>query len=111
VIREQLASHIEPSSLPTGDRAPELSAKSGPPRRGGGALSRDAAPKKTEYKPGWARPKKRPGPVHAKPARAAAKTDAPARAAPGRDGPKAGDKRNGGPKRGNPTRGRPRPGP
>jgi 23S rRNA pseudouridine2605 synthase len=106
VIREQLASHIEAASLPTGDRVIEPSAKSGPPRRGGGALSRDAAPKKPEYKPGWARPKKRPGPVHAKPvrARSAVKTDTPARGGPKKDGPKAGGSRAGTPKTGGPAR-------
>ena len=113
VIREQLAGHIEAESLPTGDRIPEPSAKSGPPRRGGDALSRDAAPKKTEYKPGWARPKKRPGPVHAKPARSlsAAKTEASTKVGPAKVGPaKAGPKRVG-PKKDGPRRSGPKPRP
>jgi 23S rRNA pseudouridine2605 synthase len=95
VIREQLARHIEPSSLPTGDRVPEPPASAGSVRRGAGqaakgqsagALSREALPKKTEYKPGWAKPKKRSGPPRPKIARP--KTARPA--------PKPGAERAGG---------------
>jgi 23S rRNA pseudouridine2605 synthase len=80
VIREQLAGHIDPASLPKGARtaaplteAPAAPAKSAlragrkPP---GASPKREAEPKKPAYKPGWARPKKRPGPARAKPPRA-----------------------------------------
>ena len=95
VIREQLARHIEPASLPTGDRVIEPPAKAGAARRGAsakgrsaGALSRDAAPTKLEYKPGWAKPKPkaRPGSAAPKPSRSGAK----ARAARATDKPKPG---------------------
>jgi 23S rRNA pseudouridine2605 synthase len=78
VIREQLARHIAPESLPTGDHAVAPPVKGAAARRGpgqaargqsAGALSRDALPKKTEYKPGWAKPKKRAGPPRPKVAR------------------------------------------
>ena len=90
VIREQLARHIQPSSLPTGDRVPEPPVGAGAVRRGGGAaakgqgagvLSREALPKKTEYKPGWAKPKKRAGPPRPK-------TSGPKSAGPKSAGPK-----------------------
>jgi 23S rRNA pseudouridine2605 synthase len=83
VIREQLARYIDASNLPAGDRvaAPPAKAASADERsgrRGAGGPARAAAsraqprePKpKTEYKPGWAKPKKRAGPVHAKPVHA-----------------------------------------
>jgi 23S rRNA pseudouridine2605 synthase len=86
VIREQLARHIEPASLPSGDRVADPPAKASAARRGvgqpgkaqtargqsAGALSRDALPVKTEYKPGWARPKKRAGPPRPKGSRSKA---------------------------------------
>jgi 23S rRNA pseudouridine2605 synthase len=94
VIREQLAAHIAPASLPAGERAPAPAASAGPARRGGvqtakgqsaGALSQDALPKKKQYKPGWAKPKKRAAPVRPKAARRAVKAGEPA----GAGGPKA----------------------
>jgi 23S rRNA pseudouridine2605 synthase len=85
VIREQLARHIAPETLPSGDRIPDAPAGAGSARRGAGqaakgqnagALSRDALAKKTEYKTGWAKPKKRAGPPRPKVARPAAKPGA-----------------------------------
>jgi 23S rRNA pseudouridine2605 synthase len=71
VIREQLGRYVEAGSLPKGDRlvvAPKPAAEPGAARR---APSRRAAPEpkkvKTEYKPGWAKPKKRAAPARAKP--------------------------------------------
>ena len=103
VIRDQLARHIDAASLPKGDRvtAPPARAETGerPSRRGPGSALRAAAgrgqpredePKKTEYKPGWAKPKKRVG--HAKPAQAklapaASAETKPAHAKPARTKP------------------------
>jgi 23S rRNA pseudouridine2605 synthase len=69
VIREQLGDFIAPENLPTGNHtitptpSPlSLRAKAG--ARRGGALSEEA--RKTEYKEGWARPKKKPGPPRPK---------------------------------------------
>ena len=73
VIREQLAEHIAPESLPSASRriqplkprAAEERAEGAPRRAGPGAPRKasSAAPApakpKTEYKPGWAKPKKR----------------------------------------------------
>jgi 23S rRNA pseudouridine2605 synthase len=74
VIREQLAQHIAPENLPTGDRPAfrKVAATSAPERRRppptGRAPSRPdivegrpaaEGPKKKAYKPGWARPKKK----------------------------------------------------
>ena len=70
VIREQLAAYIAPASLPTGSRTAKPAAQAegradGGARRGragaGSAATAPAAPAKpkTEYKPGWAKPKKR----------------------------------------------------
>lgn len=67
VIREQLAEHIAPENLPTGER-PAFKSPKAPPgahavhdgtgRRGAGAKAASDEPKKkTEYKSGWARPK------------------------------------------------------
>ncbi|HLZ75351.1 pseudouridine synthase [Phenylobacterium sp.] len=82
VIREQLAQHIEPGNLPKGDRplwkAPAKAAAG--PRRGAVEIGRPGqktragkpdrwprgpsptgeAPKKMEYKAGWAKPKPKP---------------------------------------------------
>ena len=67
VIREQLAAYIDagepadrrPRSRPAGQRGIGP-ARRRPPAKGqsAGVLSREALPKKTEYKPGWAKPKK-----------------------------------------------------
>lgn len=71
VIREQLAAHISPENLPKGDR-PQWTA---PKRAAGGRRAPKApgeassqspaaeAPKKKAYKPGWAKPKIKPGPA------------------------------------------------
>ena len=67
VIREQLASFIAPENLPTGNQTitpTPTGFKQGSGRRGGGVLSDEA--KKMEYKPGWARPKKKAGPPRPK---------------------------------------------
>lgn len=82
VIREQLAPYIDPANLPKGDRplwkAPARAPRG--PRRGAVEIDRggvkpgrsakpqrrpypaalEEAPKKIEYKAGWAKPKKRP---------------------------------------------------
>jgi len=100
VIREQLAAHIASGSLPTGARAPaprpsdipQAPGSAGRPvRRGGGPVEAQGevgarrpfkaapkastaaakAPAKTEYKEGWARPKKRAPRPAAKPKRSA----------------------------------------
>lgn len=86
VIREQLVRHIAPENLPTGDRRPgpamastpspgRRSSSSGPAQAG--ASPRAARPKepeavaeKLEYKPGWAKPKRK---AHPHPAPSAAK--------------------------------------
>jgi len=78
VIRELLADHIAPENLPKGERAgqilppPHLGGVARRPRRdpdgepgpgrGTGSIGagQAAAPAKTAYKPGWAKPKKRP---------------------------------------------------
>jgi 23S rRNA pseudouridine2605 synthase len=70
VIREQLAEHIDPGNLPTGERPQWRSPKRKPSaqalRRAAGApppqardQGPDETPKKKEYKAGWARPKAR----------------------------------------------------
>ena len=92
VIREQLAAYIDPSNLPSSQRAapgPVVRSQTrGPGRRTrtseraaaegvakpGAAASSPEAPAKPVYKAGWAKPKKRSGPVHAMP-RASAKPD------------------------------------
>ena len=83
VIREQLAQHIAPQSLPKGDRPlwkkpakvaagprrgaveigrPGKAGRAAKPahRSGGPAATAGEAPKKKEYKAGWAKPKPRP---------------------------------------------------
>ncbi len=83
VIREQLAEHIDPENLPTGER-PAFKTPKAPPgahavhdgtgRRGSSAA---AEPKpKTEYKDGWARPKVAVKIKSAKPRRAPRPGDA-----------------------------------
>jgi 23S rRNA pseudouridine2605 synthase len=84
VIREQLAGLVAPANMPTGDRAqfkaraaggrrgaPPTKARGGPDR----AAGETAAPK--QYKPGWARPKKRPSPGPAKPPRSRSRPTRP----------------------------------
>ena len=65
VIREQLAEHIDPENLPTGER-PAFRTPKAPPgahavhdgtgRRGSGARAAAEPKPKAEYKDGWARP-------------------------------------------------------
>ena len=80
VIREQLAGLVEEQNMPKGDRPQFVSAqgKTGgrraptPPKAAGAVVRRRAPPgaesighedkPKTEYKPGWAKPKSRPNP-------------------------------------------------
>jgi 23S rRNA pseudouridine2605 synthase len=75
VIREQLAAFIDPENLPLGSAVPEpvVGHGSSKARSGGasGLSSPTEPPKKIAYKPGWAKPKKRPTAVHprAKPGR------------------------------------------
>jgi 23S rRNA pseudouridine2605 synthase len=76
VIREQLGRYIDAASLPTGSHTPALAAStladdpSGNRQTARGQTGRgplvEGAAKKTEYKPGWAKPKKRVGPPRAK---------------------------------------------
>jgi len=107
VIREQLAQHIAPANLPKGDRPlwkkpaaapagprrgaveigrPGQPARSGKPQRPFRPAPAGEAPKKKDYKPGWAKPKPRP---------VIAKTGAPKR----RSGAARKAPRPGGPKR------------
>jgi 23S rRNA pseudouridine2605 synthase len=68
VIREQLSAHIAPENLPKGDRAqwrkPAAQARRRAPQteaeaeRAHRRREAEAAPKKKEYKPGWAKPKR-----------------------------------------------------
>jgi 23S rRNA pseudouridine2605 synthase len=68
VIREQLADHVAPQNLPKGERAqwrkPAAQAKRRAPQteaeaeRAARARQAEAVPKKKEYKPGWAKPKR-----------------------------------------------------
>ncbi|MFC3079130.1 pseudouridine synthase [Phenylobacterium terrae] len=71
VIREQLSAHIAPENLPKGERPqwtpPKRPAGAGrrAPKAPGAAVSEASpaeAPKKKAYKPGWAKPKIKPGP-------------------------------------------------
>jgi len=109
VIREQMAEHIAPQNLPKGDRPlwKKPAAAAAGPRRGAveigrpgqagrpgkphrparGAAAGGEAPKKKEYKAGWAKPK---------PKAAIAKTAGPKR----RSGAARRTPRPGGPKRG-----------
>ena len=69
VIREQLGAFIAPENMPTGNQtitptAAGPNAQAGGGRRAAGVLSDEA--KKIEYKPGWARPKKKAGPPRPK---------------------------------------------
>ncbi len=66
VVREQLAAYIAPGSLPSGSRTTPTPARAeGGFRRGTAGAAKKAADStaeprpKTEYKPGWAKPKKR----------------------------------------------------
>jgi len=65
VIREQLAEWVAPANMPKGERAQfKTTAGTAPARRaatgaGGKSAEREKLPK-PEYKPGWARPKKKP---------------------------------------------------
>jgi 23S rRNA pseudouridine2605 synthase len=68
VIREQLAGLVAPQSMPDGER-PLFKAASGPSRRTP-AMAKSEAPPPITYKPGWARPKKKPPTGGAKPPRA-----------------------------------------
>ncbi len=105
VIREQLAAHIEPDKLPTGDRAQWRSvaqpvAVSGQRRLGGTRTVAHADPglvtekTKTVYKAGWAKPKPKtghptksrpvkPGPASIGPKRSSGQRPRPAGAAEG----------------------------
>jgi 23S rRNA pseudouridine2605 synthase len=63
VIREQLAEHIAPEKLPTGDRIIKPAAKAAP--KTGKAFNDPTPterPAKPDYKPGWARAKKKVSP-------------------------------------------------
>jgi 23S rRNA pseudouridine2605 synthase len=92
VIREQLGSHIQPASLPVGDRIVAPPAKAAPESRAArrAPAPREPAPKKTEYKPGWAKPKPkaRPGPSRAKAGRPPAKPGGQRPSGPRGGGPK-----------------------
>jgi 23S rRNA pseudouridine2605 synthase len=61
VIREQLAGLVAPEAMPAGDR-PAFKAPAPPGRRTPAAAAEPARPAKIDYKPGWARPRKRPAP-------------------------------------------------
>jgi 23S rRNA pseudouridine2605 synthase len=68
VIREQLAGLVAPANMPTGDRAlykppAAVASRRAPTAKGRLAEARAAGeprPPPLEYKPGWARPKKKP---------------------------------------------------
>ncbi len=91
VIREQLAEHIDPENLPTGER-PAFRTPKAPPgahavhdgtgRRGSGARVAAEPKPKAEYKDGWARPKVAVKIKSAKPRRAPRPGDATAAEAP-----------------------------
>jgi 23S rRNA pseudouridine2605 synthase len=72
VIREQLGQLIAPENLPTGSHVVPATAAAQSSARRGGALSQDR--EKPTYKPGWAKPKKRPARPPRKPRPAAAAT-------------------------------------
>jgi 23S rRNA pseudouridine2605 synthase len=59
VIREQLAGFVAPQSMPAGDRA-LFKAPAGASRRDPAKAKKGDPPPPITYKPGWARPKKRP---------------------------------------------------
>jgi len=66
VIREQLAGLVSPANMPTGDRALFKSAggtgrraPTGKAMAGAGRASGEPPPPPIEYKPGWARPKRK----------------------------------------------------
>ncbi|HEX4181345.1 MAG TPA: pseudouridine synthase [Caulobacteraceae bacterium] len=64
VIREQLGEFIAPENLPTGSRTADPPSSPAAARRG---FKGDPEPRgKPVYKPGWAKPKKRPSRPHAK---------------------------------------------
>ncbi|WP_374533206.1 pseudouridine synthase, partial [Phenylobacterium sp.] len=87
VIREQLAEHIDPENLPTGER-PAFRTPKAPPgahavhdgtgRRGSGARAAAEPKPKAEYKDGWARPRVAVKIKSAKPRRAPRPGDAAA---------------------------------
>ncbi|WP_376788198.1 pseudouridine synthase [Phenylobacterium montanum] len=125
VIREQLAAHIDPASLPSADRriAPparaavaERPAAGDGQRRGGGQAKARPAPErpakaKTEYKPGWAKPKKRPSRGPVKTVRGSPE-GRPSATKPSPGSPKAGARpqgKPGAPRRGPPKGAGPRP--
>jgi 23S rRNA pseudouridine2605 synthase len=86
VIREQLAEHIDPANLPTGDRTIRPAPKAAPKT---GKAFKDPTPSekppKPAYKAGWARPKKKVSP-HAPSKRFKAKPDSKAVIGPKRTG-------------------------
>lgn len=110
VIREQLAAHIDPQNLPKGDRAqwkkPAVQGKRRAPQtedeaeRAHRQRTAAEAPKKKEYKPGWAKPKpKKPGGIPpkgrgggpaAKPSGSARPSARPVRKSGARKGPRPG---------------------
>ena len=83
VVREQLAEHIEPDNLPTGER-PQYRSRAKTSRRPSEPLAAPVTaperPAKIDYKPGWAKPKSKPRPLAA--AKAAAKPGVKARTKP-----------------------------
>jgi 23S rRNA pseudouridine2605 synthase len=83
VIREQLGHHIAPQNMPTGSQVASMPAPSKSSPRRGGVLSQDR--EKPTYKPGWAKPKKRPArpPRKPRPDRSEAPRKAPAKASSG----------------------------
>jgi 23S rRNA pseudouridine2605 synthase len=62
VIREQLAGLIAPENLPAGDRPAFAAAAGLPGRRPAAPSGPPPRPAKIDYKPGWARPRKRRAP-------------------------------------------------
>jgi 23S rRNA pseudouridine2605 synthase len=81
VIREQLGEYIAPENLPTGSQTAATPQPAAPSRRAApGDLKANGESRKTEYKPGWARPAKRPARGPSKKARPP-KGDAAARGA------------------------------
>jgi 23S rRNA pseudouridine2605 synthase len=105
VIREQLAEHIAPANLPKGERAQwrkpavqVLRRAPAEPERPPEAAER----KKKDYKPGWAKPKRKPRPspkAGGKPgAKAGSKPGAKAAARPRPSGSRPADARPAGPR-------------
>lgn len=100
VIREQLARYIDAANLPRGERAAAVLRPAAPARaqrRAGAASGGKAEPARarTEYKPGWAKPKARPAgarPAGAKPAGTKSPPSTPS-------GPKLSGQKPSGPKR------------